>query len=316
MNKNFRNLDKECQNIILSWEDAPSPETGMSIEELRKGLLLDSELTGEGPENIKTVDTVIKNRLGNNIQARIYRNPNKHSDKTLLYLHGGGWVSCSIETHDTFCKYLANYGEINVLSINYRLAPENKYPAALEDIEDTIDWILNVDNKELITNSNFIGVAGDSAGGNLAAAISLKMRDIGKDIISLQVIIYGAVSGDTNNDSYKEYGTSPYRLKKETMEWFWQQYIPLKPATHVEYLEPIKAKDFKDLPNALIFTSEHDVLRDEAEEYAGILKNINNSVYLKRFDKLPHGFVNMIGKSKRAEESSIFISKKIRDYWK
>ena len=100
------------------------------------------------------------------------------------------------------------------------------------------------------------------------------------------------------------------------MEWFWEQYIPLKPVTHVEYLEPIKAKDFKDLPNALIFTSEHDVLRDEAEEYARKLKNINNSVYLKRFDKLPHGFVNMIGKSKRAEESSIFISKKIRDYWK
>ena len=315
MNNNFNKLDKDCQKIILGWEDAPSPETGMSIDDLRKGLLLDNELTGEGPRNIITSNTVIKNRLGQNIDSRIYRNPNIKTDKTLLYLHGGGWVSCDIDTHDTFCKYLTNYGDVNVISINYRLAPENKYPAALEDIEDVIDWIHDEHNKELQTNSNFIGIAGDSAGGNLTAAISLKMRDIGKDNISLQVIIYGAVSGDTTSESYKQYGDSPYRLKKETMEWFWQQYIPSKPDIPVEYLEPIKAKDFKNLPNALIFTSEHDVLRDEAEEYAGILKNNNNSVYLKRFDNLPHGFVNMIGKSKIAEESSIFISKKIRDYW-
>ena len=315
MNKNFKNLDIECQEIILSWIDAPSPETGMHIEDLRKGLLLDKELSGEGPKDIITKDTLIKNRLGDNIEARIYTNPRNVTDKTILYLHGGGWVSCSIDTHDTFCKYLANYGEINILSINYRLAPENIYPAALEDIEDVIDWMRNSGNKELITNSNFIGIAGDSAGGNLAAATCLKMRDIGKDIISLQVIIYGAVSGDTVSESYKEYGDSPYRLKKETMEWFWRQYIPVKPVSHVEYLEPIKAKNFNNLPDALIFTSEHDVLRDEAEEYAEKLKGNNNSVYVKRFDKLPHGFVNMIGKSKKAKESSIYISKKIRDHW-
>ena len=315
MNKNFKNLDIECQEIILSWKDAPSPETGMTIEDLRKGLLLDKELIGKGPENITTKDTLIKNRLGDNIEARIYTNPKNVTDKTLLYLHGGGWVSCSIDTHDTFCKYLTNYGEINVISINYRLAPENIYPAALEDIEDVIDWVSNPGNKELITNSNFIGIAGDSAGGNLAAAICLKMRDMGKDILSLQVIIYGAVSGDTVSESYKEYGDSPYRLKKETMEWFWRQYIPVEPVINVEYIEPIKAKNFEKLPNALIFTSEHDVLRDEAEEYAEKLKGNNNSVYVKRFDKLPHGFVNMIGKSKKAKESSIYISKKIRDYW-
>ena len=315
MNDNFEYLDKECKEIILSWIDSPSPETGMTIGDLRKGLLLDKELTGDGPKNITTVDTVIKNRIGDDIETRIYSNSKIKTEKTLLYLHGGGWVSCNIETHNTFCKYLSNYGEVNVVSINYRLAPENKFPAALEDIEDVIDWIKDKNNKMLITDTNFIGIAGDSAGGNLAAATCLKMRDMKINIISLQILIYGAMSGNTDTESYKQYGESPYRLKKETMEWFWKQYIPESTPIKVEYLEPIKARNFKKLPKCLIFTSEHDVLRDEAEEYAEILLKNNIYVYLKRFDKLPHGFVNMIGKSKKAKESSIFIAKKIRDHW-
>jgi len=315
MNENFEKLDRECKEIILSWIDSPSPETGMTIEDLRKGLLLSNELTGNGPKNIISEDTFIKNRVGDYIETRIYRNSKIKTDKTILYLHGGGWVSCNIGTHDTFCKYLANYGTVNVVSINYRLAPENKFPAALEDVEDTIDWIKDKNNEMLFTNTDFIGIAGDSAGGNLAAATCLKMRDINKNIISLQVLIYGAVSRGSDTESYKQYGESPYRLKKETMEWFWKQYIPESPPVNPEYLEPIKARNFNKIPNCLIFTSEHDVLRDEAEEYAEILMKNNISVYLKRFNKLPHGFVNMIGKSKKAKESSIFIAKKIRDHW-
>ena len=315
MNSNFKKLDKECQEIILGWKDAPSPETGMSIEDLRKGLLLDEELIGTGPDNIATKDIVIKNRADEEIETRIYKNNKKDSEKTLLYLHGGGWVSCSIKTHDTFCKYLSHYGDINVVSINYRLAPEYKYPSALEDAEDVLDWIGSKENTEVRTDPNFIGVGGDSAGGNLSAGISLKLRDLNKFLISLQVIIYGAVSGETTSLSYKEFGNSPYRLKKETMEWFWLQYVPSIPIEKQEYLEPIKANNLNNLPKSLIFTSEHDVLRDEAEDYAEKLINNNNVVYHKRFDSLPHGFINMIGKSKKAEESSIFIAEKIKYLW-
>ncbi len=315
MSIHFNKLDPECKEIILEWLDAPSPETGMSIQDLRKGLLLDKELIGEGPSEISTKDIVIENRYSDQIEARIYRKKGKDSEKTLLYLHGGGWVSCSIETHDTFCKYLAHYADINVISINYRLAPEYKYPAALEDTEDVLDWISSKKNTELKTDPKFIGVAGDSAGGNLTAAISLKLRDINKKIISLQVIIYGALSGDMTSSSFKEYGVSPYRLKKETMEWFWLQYIPTTQVDREEYLEPIKANNFTNLPKSLIFTSEHDVLRDEAEEYFTLLKEHKNNAYHKRFGSLPHGFVNMIGKSKKAKESSIFIAEKIKELW-
>ncbi len=316
MNKNFKNLDNQCKELLLKWNESPSPEDGMTLEELREGLLItssgDKKIIGQGPENVITSDTVIKNRTGDNIQTRIYK-CQKPSLKTLLYVHGGGWVTCDIDTHDTFCKYLTHYAGINVVSINYRLAPENRFPAALEDVEDALYWIKN-EKEELVTDENFIGVGGDSAGGNLSAAISLKLRDIKKeDFLSLQLLIYPAVSGNTSSETYQKYGSSPYRLKKETMEWFWLKYIPNKEVESPEYIEPIKANNFISLPSAIIFTAEHDVLTYDTEEYVEKLKNSNIKVFYQKFNSMPHGFVNMIGQSEKAKEYSIVFAKKVKD---
>jgi len=314
LNSNFENLDNECKKLLLTWDDAPSPEDGMRLEDLRNGSLLDKEIIGEGPEDVLIYDTMIKNRNQDNLLTRVYKNK-KPSLKTLLYVHGGGWVTCDINTHDTFCRYLAHYAGINVVSINYRLAPENRFPAALEDVEDALYWIKN-EKKELNTDQKFIGVGGDSAGGNLSAAISLKLRDLNKaNLLSLQLLIYPAVSGETSSESYQKYGASPYRLKKETMEWFWSKYIPNKEVNNPEYLEPIKADDLSLLPNSIIFTAEHDILTYDTEKYASKLKSSGNKVFYQTFNSMPHGFINIIGKSEKAKTYSIQIAKKVKELW-
>ena len=318
VNSNFQNLDNDCKKLLLKWNESPSPEDGMTLEDLREGLLInspdDKEIIGEGPKSVLTSDTLIKNRNKDIIPARIYKNKTS-SFKTLLYVHGGGWVTCDIDTHDTFCKYLTYYAGINVVSINYRLAPENRFPAALEDVEDALYWIKN-EKKELNTDKNFIGVGGDSAGGNLSAAISLKLRDIKKeDLLSLQLLIYPAVSGDTSSETYEKYGSSPYRLKKETMKWFWSKYIPNTEVDNPEYIEPLKAKNFNLLPSALVFTAEHDVLTYDTEEYIKRLENSDIKVFYHKFNSMPHGFVNMIGQSLKAKEYSIEIATKVKELW-
>jgi len=226
------------------------------------------------------------------IPVRVYR---PEGGETLLpaliYLHGGGWVIGSIETHDATCRELARDAGCVVVSVDYRLAPENRYPAAAEDCYAALEW-LAANGEALGIDTSRLAVGGDSAGGNLAAVISLMARDRSGPEIALQLLIYPVTDADFSLGSYVKNATG-YLLETDAMIWFWDHYVP-DPARRLEgYAAPLRAENLSGLPRTLVLTAEFDPLRDEGEAYARRLETSGVPVELARYDGMIHGFFAM-----------------------
>jgi acetyl esterase len=207
----------------------------------------------------------------------------------VVYLHGGGWVLCGLETHDTGCRTLADRLGAVVISVDYRRAPEDQFPAAAEDSYAATVWAAG-QARELGGDPARMVVAGDSAGGNLAAAVALMARDRGGPAIAYQLLVYPVIDVARNTMSYRENATG-YYLTAQHMQWYWEQY--LGPADgHDPYASPIYA-DLAGLPPALIVTAEHDPLRDEGEAYAEALQRAGVDATARRYAGMFHGFFNM-----------------------
>jgi acetyl esterase len=219
----------------------------------------------------------------------------------LVYFHGGGWVICNLDTHDSLCRSLANAASCVVASVDYRLAPEHPFPAAPDDAYAATQWI--ADNASQITGDpTRIAVGGDSAGGNLAAVVSLMARDKGGPSLQYQVLIYPVVdlsSFDTN--SYREHGEG-YILTRDSMEFYRSHYVKnVEDATHT-YASPLLAEDLHGLPPALVLTAEVDVLTDEAEAYAHRLKEAGVPVTYRCYRGMIHPFLSLAGVVDRAKD--------------
>ena len=223
------------------------------------------------------------------IPVRIYRPSGQTPLPVVVYLHGGGWVVGDLDTHDATTSALAARSGCVVVAVDYRLAPEFPFPAGLEDCYDALAFVAT-HSEELDVDSTRVAVAGDSAGGNLAAALCLLARDRGGPPIAFQLLVYPATDHFGDWPSYAEVGDGRHGLSLELMHWFSHHYLP-DPAAAADWrASPIRAADFAGLPPALVLTAEYDPLRDEGEAYAARLAAAGVVTAVHRYPAAVHGF--------------------------
>lgn len=265
---------------------APALET-MSVDDARAAQRAASIRLG-GP--VEQVASAV-DRAAGEVQVRVYRPRGAAAGAILggvLYLHGGGWVCGDLDTHDRLCRALANRSGAAVIAVDYRLAPEHPFPAGLDDGLAALAWTrenaagIGVDPRRL-------AVAGDSAGGNLAAVIALRDRDAGgAPPLRFQLLVYPITDGAMDTPSYSDNGDG-YYLTRSGMGWYWGHYIGGADPLHPD-ASPLRAGDLGELPPAYVLTAEHDPLRDEGEAYAERLRAAGVPVRLRRRAGMIHGF--------------------------
>jgi len=209
----------------------------------------------------------------------------------VMFLHGGGWVAGDLDSHDAVCRALANASGCKVVAIDYRLAPEHKFPAAPLDGYAALRW-LGAHATELGVDRQRIAIAGDSAGGNLAAAVTLMARDRRGPALAFQLLVYPVAHHAFDTPSYRDYAEG-HLLTREGMRWNWNHYLPDATAGLDPLASPLLASDLRDLPPALVITAECDPLCDEAEAYAGRLAQAGVAVDCKRYDGTIHAFFTL-----------------------
>jgi acetyl esterase len=226
--------------------------------------------------------------LGGPIAVRVYRPAKNQTLPALVFFHGGGFVICNLDTHDRQCRALANASGCAVISVDYRLAPEHKYPAAVEDAYAAAKYVAE-HAAEFGVDANRIAVGGDSAGGNLATVVSLLSRDRGGPRLKFQLLIYPVVDFYDQSPSMQQYSEGHF-LTREGMDWFTTSYLPNHEAGLEPSASPMNAKDFQGLPPAMILTAECDPLRDQGEAYARKLQSAGVTVEVKRYKGMFHPF--------------------------
>ncbi len=225
------------------------------------------------------------------IPARLYRFSQEPAASVLVYFHGGGWVIGDLDIYDGLCRSLANAAGCAVFSVGYRLAPENKFPAAVEDCYAALVWI-RAEAARLGLDSNRIAVGGDSAGGNLATVVALTARDAGDPPLAFQLLIYPATDQHRTAPSHTTNGDG-YLLTRETMAYFTDHYLPNRVAYDDWRASPLLHPDLSRLPPALVLTAGFDPLRDEGAAYADKLSAAGVETTLVCFERQIHGFITM-----------------------
>jgi acetyl esterase len=209
----------------------------------------------------------------------------------LVFYHGGGWVIGDLYTHDGICRSIVNAAGCAVASVDYRLAPEFKYPVPVEDSYAGLLWVV-ANATRLGLDSARIAVGGDSAGGNLAAVMALLARDRRGPRLLLQILVYPVTNYDFGTASYRENGTG-FVLTTDDMRWFWRHYLSREEQGREMTASPIRAKSLADLPPALVITAGCDPLRDEGDAYAARLRDAGVAVTLTPYPGMFHGFLRM-----------------------
>ncbi|MET9214796.1 MULTISPECIES: alpha/beta hydrolase [unclassified Nocardia] len=230
------------------------------------------------------------------IAARLYRADGTSPDSAapaLVYLHGGGFVLGTLDGADELCRAIAAGSGWTVVSLDYRLAPENPYPAALEDCLDAYAWLIR-SAPELGIDPDRVAVGGDSAGGNLAAALCLHRREEGSTLPVAQVLAYPAVDDRFTGASWSDFADAPL-LGAADAQWFWEQYVGAGHPGGDPLAAPMRARSLRGLPPALVVTAEVDPIRDDAEAYAQRLRAEGVAVSSTRYTGVFHGFFTEVG---------------------
>ena len=236
------------------------------------------------------------------IPIRIYSPDAAQPRPALVYFHGGGWVLCDLDTHDVVCRAIARRSGAVVVSVDYRLAPEHKFPAAVVDCYAATRWVVE-NAPQLGIDPRRIAVGGDSAGGNLAAVVALQSRDESGPPIALQVMVYPVTDlSSFDTPSYREFADG-YYLTAAEMEWFRAHYLARPEDARRPHASPLLAPDLHGLPPALIITAECDPLRDEAEAYAGRLEHAGVPVRCTRYSGMIHPFFSFVGAVRQSHEA-------------
>ncbi|NRQ39753.1 alpha/beta hydrolase [Nonomuraea sp. NN258] len=276
------------ERTLMGPADGPPPEAAVMREEFRKYWVMPADLPAVG----SVVDTIFPGPAVN-IQIRRYTPSGNGPFPAFVWFHGGGWVIGSLDENEFACRALCAGAGAVVISVDYRLAPENPFPAAAEDCYAAVRWVRE-HGPEFGVDPSRIAVGGESAGGNLAAVAALKSRDLGGPPLALQVLISPVLGHpDDGRDSYRDYADG-YFLSKSSMDWFFTQYPRNAADLNDPYLLPLRADDLSGLAPALVLGAEYDVLRDEGEEYAAALRRAGVPAELVRFDGLIHGFFGLL----------------------
>lgn len=243
----------------------------------------------ESVERIENVEIVGKDH--HLIPVRIYVPQTLKKLPVIVYFHGGGWVFGSVERSDGVCRRMANHCGCIVASVDYRLAPENPFPKALDDCFAAIQWV--TENASLFGGDpHHIIVAGESAGGNLAAAVALMARDLKGPKLAAQVLFYPVITSNLDDGVYA-HCADQYYLTKDDMIEFWNMYANSLESKHNPYASLDYAQDLSGLPPAIVITAEHDPLCEEGEKYALRLEQSGGKVMKKSYPGLIHGFLQI-----------------------
>jgi acetyl esterase len=246
------------------------------------------------PPQIGSVRDVVTTGGPVAIPLRVYRPagvPDTTAVPAYIYFHGGGWVIGDLDTHDVICRQLTAASGAGVISVDYRMAPEHKFPAAAEDAWAATQWIA-AHAAALGIDPSRLAVGGDSAGGNLAAVVALMARDAGGPAIKLQVLIYPVTDVMRETRTYADFADG-YMLTRDSMRWFIAHYLRGKDDASDWRVSPLRAASLAGLPPALIITAGFDPLRDEGEQYAGRLRDAGVMVDYACYGGMVHGFLGM-----------------------
>lgn len=286
-------LDPQAEALLrkLRERGVPSSEQ-MSILEGREAVLSFKELEGE-PEPVAGIRDLTVPGPAGELPVRLYTPEGKAPFPLIVYFHGGGWIRGNVEVSDKPCRALANASRCIIASVEYRLAPESKFPVAVEDCYASTRW-LATHAGELGADPGRVAVGGDSAGGNLAAAVALMARDRGGPELVYQLLIYPATDAGGEYPSRRE-NADGYFLTTRAMEWYWKHYLAGEADAVHPYASPMKTGDLSGLPPALVVTCEFDPLRDEGEAYARRLAQAGVVVRVSRYEGMIHGFLWMGG---------------------
>lgn len=290
---------------------------GRSPEQARAENREGAAVTAGAPRPMARVESLAIPGAAGEIPARLYAAAPELSaagtdrDSPLIaYFHGGGWVIGDLDTHDGVARFLATHAGCRVLSVDYRLAPEHPFPAATEDAFAAFDWAAK-HATELGIDPARIAVGGDSAGGNLAAAVSLLARDAGRPQPAMQLLIYpvtDAVGGQPSRSLFRE----GFLLTAADMDWFEGHYLPSGAAEDDPRVSMLRARNLAGLPPAYVTTAGFDPLRDEGEAYAERMRAAGARVALRRHPGLIHGFANLTAVSRSARAAMLEVCGALR----
>jgi acetyl esterase len=286
----------------------------LSPVEARK-MMRDTRAPIQGPilDTVAEVDRTIPGPAGQ-IPARIYRPKAAAADAklpVLVYFHGGGWVIGDIETHHTVCQRFAQDGDLLVISVDYRLAPEHRYPAAVDDCWAATQWVA-ANAASIGGDASKLAVGGDSAGGNLAAIVAIMARDAGAPKIGFQCLIYPAVDALANTGSMAR-NAEGYLLTTVAMKYFYDHYAPNMADRADWRCSPLRAANLAGVARAMVITAGFDPLRDEGADYARRLAADGVSVEYVDYGSLIHGFFGMPGVLPQARRGITTAAQAVRE---
>lgn len=266
----------------------------LSIEEARAADLAAIQAAAGAGEPVHEVTDRHVPLPDGDLPVRIYR-PSDAGEPlpTVVYFFGGGWTLGSVDTSDEICRNLANAVPCQVIAVGYRLAPEHRFPAAVHDCYEATSWIADHAG-EFGADPGRLAVAGDSCGGNLAAAVTLLARERGGPALAAQVLIYPNTDYRGDTESMRE-NDDPALFNRRSVAWYWGHYLAKPEDGRNPLVSPLLAGDLSGLPPALVITAEYDPLRDEGERYAQRLREDGVPVTATRYAGMVHGFFAMPG---------------------
>lgn len=243
------------------------------------------------PEPVASVADRTVPGPGGDIPVRVYHPSVSSGSPTLVvFAHGGGWVFCDLDSHDGLCRSMANGVDAVVIAVDFRLAPEHRWPAAAEDVYAVTEWAAR-NAAELGADPAQLVVAGDSAGGNLAAVTAVMARDRGGPAIAAQLLLYPVIGADFDTESYRRYATGYYNTR-EAMMWYWDQYVPDAADRTHPYADPARAEP-ANLPPTLLIGAGFDPPRSEGEAYIASLAAAGVPTVHRCYEGAIHGFMTM-----------------------
>lgn len=277
--------------IQVTQEANNPPVQRQSLTELRKGPHLIKPLAGDPPPIPEIMNHMIEGS-GRHLILRLYYPKEKQKLPLFLYFHPGCFVKGDIESHDTVCRHLALKSGCIVASVNYSLAPEHPFPAALEDGYAALNWLAQ--NPDQVHADGRLAIGGENAGANIAAVLAHQLRDEGNIEVDYQVLVYPQTDLTLSHPSCQIYQTG-YLLEKKALEWYISKYLPPDIANDDPRVSPLYHSRFEGLPPTLMITAEFDPLKDEGEAYAKKLKAAGVSTTLTCYAGMLHGFFQMGG---------------------
>jgi acetyl esterase len=306
-------VDPQVQALLSQLEaQGLPPFEDMSVPQARDVMTQFRDLQGE-PEEVAEVREVLAPGPAGRLPVRVYHPAPGTFPPLMVYFHGGGWVVGNVEVNDIPCRALANTTGAVVASVEYRLAPETTFPGPAEDAYAATRWLADHAG-ELGADASRLVVAGDSAGGNLAAVAALMARDRGGPPIAHQLLLFPVTAPARASEfaSYSE-NAEGYILTRGAMEWFWDHYLDSPEDGSDPYASPLYAPDLAALPPATVVTAEFDPLRDEGLAYARRLSEAGVQVTSATYDGMIHDFLLMSGVIDRTRELTDRVGKELRE---